>query len=476
MIYIHNTLSGTKEEFKPITKGAVSMYNCGPTVYNTVHIGNLRTFVMDDIIRRVFEYEGYAVTQVMNSTDVDDKTIRNSIAEKKTLLEFTRHYEALFLADIHTLNILTPHHFLRATEHIKEMIDMIIALLEKGIAYPTKDGIYFSIGMFPEYGKLAGIKLTDEVRERIANDEYEKENPRDFALWKFYSQGDGEVFWEASFGKGRPGWHIECSAMSISALGSTFDIHTGGIDNIFPHHVNEIAQSEAATGKHFVNYWIHGAFMNVNDEKMAKSKGNFLKLADLEEAGISPLAFRYWLLTSHYRSQVNFSLEAVRGAQNAFIRLIEAFIDYSTVEHIHDDHHHHHAQVAEHAGGMVNYRAQFKKAVTDDFNMPEAVALVWKLIKDPTIEHSEKSALMLDFDKVLGLGLAGVLEMTKNETEIPTDIPVEVTTLLEAREEARKGKEWDKADALRKEIESRGYKVKDTETGAKLVSDRGVAR
>ncbi|MDP3962386.1 MAG: cysteine--tRNA ligase, partial [bacterium] len=357
---IFNTLSGEKEEFKPIKEGSVGIYNCGPTVYDTAHIGNLRTLVMYDIVRRVFEYEGYTVTQVMNITDVDDKTIRRSREESKSLEEVTRHYENLFLEDIHSMNILTPHQILRATGHIKEMIEMISILLEKGIAYPTKDGVYFSIGMFPEYGKIANIKLDAEVRERIAKDEYEKENPRDFALWKFWTEADGAAVWEAPFGKGRPGWHIECSAMAIKALGDTIDIHAGGSDLLFPHHTNEIAQSEAVTGRKFVNCWMHGAFMNVNDEKMAKSKGNFLKLADLQDAGISPLAFRYWLLTSHYRSPVNFSIEAVQAGQNAFIRLIEAFLDFSTEPVIHDDHHHHaHLE-------QIDYKSEFKKAVTDD--------------------------------------------------------------------------------------------------------------
>ncbi|HEY4494779.1 MAG TPA: cysteine--tRNA ligase, partial [Candidatus Paceibacterota bacterium] len=311
-IYIFNTFSQKKEEFIPIKKGHASMYTCGPTVYDTAHIGNLRTFVMNDIFRRVFEYEKYTVTHVMNSTDIDDKTIKRSQSENKDLLQFTRYYENLFLKDIETLNIIVPHRFLRATEHIKEMIEMISILLEKGVAYPTKDGIYFSIGMFKEYGKLAKIKLDAEVRERIINDEYEKENPRDFALWKFWVKEDGEVAWDATFGKGRPGWHIECSAMATWALGPTIDIHTGGIDLIFPHHTNEIAQSEAATGVPFVHYWLHTAFMNVNEEKMAKSKGNFIKLDDIKSAGISPLSFRYWLLTAHYRTPINFSLDAVQ--------------------------------------------------------------------------------------------------------------------------------------------------------------------
>lgn len=456
---VYNTLSGKKEEFKPIKAGQVGIYNCGPTVYDTAQIGNFRSFIMADLVRRTFEYEGYVVNQVMNITDVDDKTIKRSREEHKSLEELTRHYETLFIADMHSLNILTPHKLLRARDHVKEMIDMTANLLEKGIAYPTKDGIYFSIGMFPEYGKLANLKLDGQVRERIAKDEYEKENPRDFALWKFNAPEDGEVTWEAPFGKGRPGWHIECSAMSTKALGSTIDIHTGGTDLIFPHHTNEIAQSEAATGKKFVNYWIHGAFMNINGEKMAKSKGNFIKLKDLEELGVSPIAFRYWLLTSHYRSPIDFSLEAVKGAQTAFIRLIEAFIDLSNSKIDLLAHNHKYQENEE----EIDYKKEFKKVIIDDFNTPEAVALVWKLIKDPHVDPKEKSSLLLDFDRVLGLGLSGVLEMTKGE-----ETPPEVVALAETREEARASQEWDKADALRKEIEARGYVVKDNEEGYKL--------
>jgi cysteinyl-tRNA synthetase len=458
-ITIYNTLSQKKEEFKPIKKGHVGIYNCGPTVYDFAHIGNFRTFVTYDIIRRVFEYEKYEVNQVMNSTDVDDKTIRRSHEEKKTLIEFTRHYETMFLADLHSLNILTPTQFMRATDNIQEMIALISTLLEKKVAYVAKDGVYYSISQFPTYGDFAHLKIENGTRERVANDEYDKENPRDFALWKFQTDESEDAVWDAPFGKGRPGWSIECSAMAIKALGETIDIHMGGTDHIFPHHTNEIAQSEAATGKQFAHYWVHAAFLNVNDEKMAKSKGNFFKLKDLEEFGISPIAYRYWLLTSHYRSQVNFTLDAVKGAQNAFIRLVEAFIDFSVAEHIHDDHHHHHAEVAE----PMDYRAEFGKIVTDDFNMPEAVALVWKLVKDPAIEPKEKSSLMLDFDKVLGLGLAPILEMAKAAAE--EGLPAEITALVSAREEARAAKDFAKADALRKEIETRGYMLKDTDDG-----------
>ncbi len=451
-LHIHNTMSGQKEEFKPLEEKKVGIYSCGPTVYDTAHIGNLRTYVSNDLIRRIFEYNGFFVKHVMNLTDIDDKTIRRSQEKKISLEELTRHYETLFLADLHSMNILTPNRVLRATDHIKEMVEMISILLEKGTAYITKDGVYYSIGLFKDYGKLAKLKIeatdSSKLQERITNDEYEKENPRDFALWKFYTEADGDVFYDAPFGKGRPGWHIECSAMSTWALGPTIDVHVGGTDHIFPHHTNEIAQSEAATGKHFVNYWMHCAFMNVNDDKMAKSKGNFMKLADLEDAGISPLAYRYWLLTSHYRSQVNFTIDAVKAAQTAFIRFIETFIRLGEVvnEHIHAH------------GDPRDYRAEFLAKINDDFNTPEALALTWELIKDHSVEAREKIALMLDFDRVFGLGLKAVMEMKNEEKE---NIPAEITLLAEARKMARDNKEWDKADALRKEIENRGFGIKD---------------
>jgi len=459
-INIYNTLTSKKEEFKPLIKDKVGIYNCGPTVYDTAHIGNLRTYVMGDIIRRVFEYNDYFVTQVMNITDVDDKTIRRSKEQKISLEELTRHYETLFLADLHSMNVLTPNKLLSARDHVKDMIEMISILLESDFAYQSKDGIYFSIGKSKNYGQLAKLKIlaTDSstLQERINNDEYEKENPRDFALWKFHTEEDGDVVWEAPFGNGRPGWHIECSAMATRALGPTIDIHTGGSDLIFPHHTNEIAQSEAATGKTFANYWMHGAFMNVHDEKMAKSKGNFLKLADIEDAGISPIAYRYWLLTSHYRTPVNFTIDAVKAAQNAYIRLIETFVRMQDVSSGHE-HEHIHA-----SANPRDYKTEFLVKINDDFNMPEAVALIWELIKDHEMEAKDKVALMLDFDKVLGLGLHAVVDIQKEE------IPMEITVLAEAREEARKAKEFEKADALRKEIESRGFEIKDGAKGFEL--------
>jgi len=468
-IFLHNTLSGKKEVFKPIKAGKVGIYNCGPTVYDTAHIGNLRTFVMDDIVRRVFEYNDFEVTQVMNLTDVDDKTIRRAREEKKSLTDLTRHYEKAFIDDIHALNILTPTKLLRATENTDGMISLISKLLEKGFAYKADDGVYMSIEKIKGYGELAHVKLAAEKKSRISNDEYDKESPQDFALWKFESDlekpkgnvpprkahregNQDEISWPAPFGRGRPGWHIECSAMAMSVLGETIDIHTGGTDLIFPHHTNEIAQSESATGKPFVHYWVHGGFMNVRDEKMAKSKGNFLKLVDLEESKISPLAFRYWLLTAHYRSMVNFSLEAVMAAQNAFIRLAEAFIGFKTDK-----------------AGVIdgNFQEKFRTAINDDLNMPEAVALAWQLIKDHHLSPADKRATLLDFDRVFGLGLSAVEALDDSPASIES-LPPDIFALSEARDEARKAKDWQKSDALRKEIENRGYEVKDTDDGSIL--------
>jgi len=521
-IHLYNTLSGKKELFKPIKIGRVGIYNCGPTVYDSAHIGNLRTFVMDDIVRRVFEYNDFEVTQVMNITDVDDKTIRRATQEHKPLKDLTMFYEKAFLDDIHALNILTPNKLLRATENIDGMISLISKLIEKGFAYKADDGVYMSIEKVKGYGELAHLKLATEKKSRIANDEYDKESPQDFALWKYEGKEskeqraklaldsdrgskneekkeienrneevtsgaiprdrgslrastarvgeifqqknvrapetlgslslDNEVSWPAPFGRGRPGWHIECSVMAMKELGETIDIHTGGTDLVFPHHTNEIAQSESATGKPFVHYWLHGGFMNVQDEKMSKSKGNFLKLADLEDNKISPLAFRYWLLTAHYRSVVNFSLEAVLAAQNAFIRLAEAFIGLKSDK-----------------AGVIdgNFQEKFRAVINDDLNMPEAVALTWQLIKDHHLSPADKRATLLDFDRVFGLSLSAVAKLDDSPTSIES-LPPDIFALSETRDEARKAKDWQKSDALRKEIESRGYEVKDTEEGSVL--------
>ncbi len=444
-IKLYNTLSKKIEIFKPLKEGAVSMYSCGPTVYDTPHIGNYRTFVMNDLLRRVFEYNDYSVTQIMNITDVDDKTIKRSSDEGVPLKEITEKYEKLFIDGLKSLNILLPHKLLRATDNIQEMIDLVEILLKNGSAYKADDGIYMSIEKVKNYGKLAGIDLTKEgsfSKERIVNDEYDKNNTRDFALWKFKSENDGENYWKAPFGEGRPGWHIECSAMAMKELGPTIDIHTGGADLIFPHHTNEIAQSESATGKKFVDYWMHGAFMTMSEDKMSKSKGNIIKLENFENETISPLSYRYWLLTAQYRSPIDFTYSAVRAAQNALIRLISTLSGYP-----------------EDGAIIPAYNERFLAYINDDLDLPKAVALSWDLLKDDKYSDADKRATILDFDRIFGLNLDAVRNIEEEK------IPAEVTALAEARKEARKNKEWKKADALRKEIESRGFTVMDTEAG-----------
>ncbi|MBU6231990.1 cysteine--tRNA ligase [Patescibacteria group bacterium] len=446
-IKLYNTFSRTIETFKPQKAGRVSMYQCGPTVYDTPHIGNYRTFVMDDLIRRVFEYNGYEVDQVMNVTDVDDKTIRRSREEGTPLHELTSRYEKLFVSGLEALEILPPKHLLRATENIGAMVELISDLLAKGAAYKADDGVYMDISKVAGYGQLAHIDSGRISKERISNDEYDKENAHDFALWKFKTDEGSDAVWEAPFGAGRPGWHIECSAMSMKALGPTLDLHTGGMDLIFPHHTNEIAQSETATGKPFANYWMHGGFMTIKEEKMAKSKNNFLKLEDLESERISPLAFRYWLLTAHYRSPIDFTLEAVKSAQNALIRLMSVI------------------GIQPEGGKAIQaYKDRFLGFVNDDLNTPKAVALTWELLKDGSQPDADKRATILDFDRVFGLRLASGPRFHAS----PADIPAEITALAEAREEARRTKDWKKADALRSEIESRGFRISDKPKGYSL--------
>lgn len=447
-IVIYNTLSRQKETFKPINPGKVTMYHCGPTVYNTPHIGNYRTFVMNDIIRRVFEYNDYNVNQAMNVTDVDDKTLRGSREAGVSLLEFTRKYEKLFIEELESLNILLPHHITRATEYIDEMIRLISDLLAKDYAYIADDGVYLAIDKVKDYGQLAQLDLTKITKSRITNDDYNKENPRDFSLWKFKTPEDSDVSWQTPFGEGRPGWHIECSAMAMKVLGETIDIHSGGVDLLFPHHTNEIAQSQCSTGKTFVNYWIHGEFINISNEKMAKSAGNFFKLNDLIDKAISPLAYRYWLLTAHYRSPVNFTYEAVGASQNALIKMIKIVMNYPK-------------------GGSIikDYKEKFLSFINDDLNIPKALALAWELIGDDKQNDADKRATLVDFDRVFGLKLDSVPE-TQNEI-----IPEEIVALSEAREQARKAKDWEKADALRSEIENRGFTVSDNKDGGVTIHE-----
>ena len=447
---LYNTLTRQIEEFTPLDPHGkkVTMYNCGPTVYNRVHIGNIRAFLLADILRRTLTFMGYEVRQVMNITDIDDKTINGSQAAGQSLVDFTRKYEAVFFQDLEKMNILRPTITPRATEHISEMIAMIEILLAKELAYKADDGVYFDVAKPQDYGALAQLEKRTGTRARIKNDEYDKENAQDFALWKFYAPEDGDVFWEAPFGKGRPGWHIECSAMSVKYLGETLDIHTGGIDLIFPHHTKEIAQSERCTDKQFVRYFVHNGFINVSNEKMAKSKGNFLTLGDIEERDISPLAFRYWLLTASYRTQVNFTWEALEGAQRAYDDLRKKIFEKQ-----------HPAPPTSLPTIIVD---ELESRLCADLNTAALIAWVQSLVQKQ--EHLGQSIEMIRrADEVLGLDLLGYVPEN-------IEITTELQKLLDDRQTARDAKNYTESDRLRDKIKKMGYEVKDTTEGQTLTS------
>lgn len=443
----YNTLSRSKEEFSPIDASEVKMYSCGPTVYNYPHIGNYRAYIFADILKRVLFYNDYKVRHIMNVTDIDDKTIRDSQKAGKSLKEFTEFYTEEFFKDVKSLNILEPTKFTKATDYIDEMVEIIEKLLEKKLAYKSDDGsVYFDIKKFPNYGKLSGLVLEEQKENaagRLKNDEYEKENAQDFALWKAWGEKDGNVFWETSLGKGRPGWHIECSAMVFKNLGEQIDIHTGGVDNIFPHHENEIAQSEGATDKQFVKYWMHNEWVLVDQKKMAKSEKNFYLLSDLKDKGVDPIAYRFWLLMANYRTRVNFNWDALLGAETALKRLYNLYLDLGT----------------ETGQTHLEYQNKFKEFVNDDLDTPRALALLWDVMKDENMTNADKRATILDFDKVLGLGF----EKIKADV-----IPEEVVVLVSEREQARTNKDFQKSDELRAQINSLGYEVKDTGEGQKV--------
>ncbi len=440
----YNTLSKNIEVFKPINEKSVGLYTCGPTVYNYAHIGNFRAYLFGDTVKRALLYSGYSVNHIMNLTDVDDKTIRDSQSINKTLEEFTVFYANEFKNDSTKLNILPPTKYTRAVEHINQMVSLIEKLIEKGFAYKSEDGsIYFNVRKDSNYGQLSPITISEQKENaagRISKDEYEKDNANDFALWKSWTESDGDVFWNTTLGKGRPGWHIECSAMSMEYLGETFDIHTGGVDLIFPHHENEIAQSECATNKKFVNYWMHNEWVMVEGKKMAKSAGNFVTLQTIIERGINPLAFRMLMLMSHYKSPANFTWDALEGAETALKRLSNHFLDLGQYT----------GKVSE------KYKKEFKEHVENDLNTPLALATVWELVKDTEINNADKKATLLDFDSVLGLGLDKIQK---------EEIPENILEIAKEREEARKEKNWQKSDELRNKIRDMGYELKDESSG-----------
>ncbi len=454
----YNTLTKKKEEFIPLKNGKVGLYTCGPTVYDYAHLGNFRAYIFEDLLHRYLEYKGYQVTQVMNITDVDDKTIKGAKEKGTTLSEYTKKYEEAFFEDIETLKIKKANYYPRATEHIKEMANLVKRLLKKNYAYEKDGSIYFSIKKFPDYGKLSGVDLSQMKEGRRSDlDEYQKEDIKDFCLWK--AGKEGEPSWETEVGKGRPGWHIECSAMSMKYLGESFDLHTGGIDNIFPHHENEIAQSEAGTDKKFVNYWLHCAYLLVNNEKMAKSKGNFYTLRYLLDKGYNPLSIRYLLLSTHYRAPLNFTFENLKGAENSLRRLLDfknrlknATIKEKYNQSLHQD--------------ILNAKKNFEESLDDDLNISSALSAIFNLVKETNIvlekqdlnkkNTSDVLQTLNDFDKVLGL-----LE------EKSVSLNKECQDLIKEREEARKRKDFKKADEIRKKLLNKGIVLEDTKEGTR---------
>ena len=461
MLRIYNTLTRQKEDFTPIHEGKAYMYSCGPTVYNYAHIGNLRTYIFMDLFRRTLKYDGYKLKGVMNITDVghllsdgdtgEDKMQKASREQKKSPWEIAAYYTDVFFTDLKKLNIGKPEIIAKATDHIQEMIDYVQKLVEKGYGYEIDDGIYFDIGKFPGYGKLSRLNLEEQQAGARVEVNSQKRHPADFALWK-KAEPEHIMQWPSPWGMGYPGWHIECSAMSLKYLGMPFDIHTGGVDHIPVHHENEIAQNEALTGKKSVNYWVHGEFMLVNNGKMSKSLGNTYRISDLEERGYKALDFRYFCLNTHYRKKLNFTFEGLDAAKAAYARLLAQVYKHKTAKASGD------TALAE------KYLEQFRLAIDDDLNVPLALGILWTMMKETPSKELYTAAL--EFDKVLGLDLDKA-EAPKEE-EQKTEAPQEVIALCEERKAAKAAKDWAKADKLRADIAAMGYTVVDTKDGYKV--------
>jgi cysteinyl-tRNA synthetase len=480
-LILFNTLTGKKEPFIPLHPPQVTMYNCGPTVYSYAHIGNLRSYVFADILRRTLEYNGYQVKQVINITDVghlvgdgdegEDKIESEAKLKKTTVDGIATFYTDAFRKDLHALNIQDPAYFPRATAFINEQIALIQKLEANGYAYRISDGIYFDTSKFKEYGKLGNIDLKgQEAGARVAINP-EKRSPHDFALWKFSPklQSPNEKRlqeWDSPWGVGFPGWSIECSAMASSLLGKTIDIHTGGIDHIPVHHNNEIAQSEGANSVQFVRYWLHNAFISIDGQKISKSIGNVIQLDEIMKKGIDPLAYRYWLLGGSYHTSMNFTWEALTASQSAYERLITAIASLqksiigASPESIAND-------------KAPEYADAFAAAIDDDLNTPRALALMWDLLKDNHVSSVRKLALVSDFDRVLGLNLI----MKSAEARIKgltgvqdAALPDAVKILISKRAEARKNKDWQRSDVLRDEIVKAGFTLRDEADGSQSLS------
>ncbi|WP_157147714.1 cysteine--tRNA ligase [Brachyspira pilosicoli] len=465
MIKFYNSLTRQKEEFKPMNEKEVGMYSCGPTVYNYAHIGNFRAYIFSDLVRRVLEDYGYNVKLVMNLTDVDDKTIRNSKENHISLSEYTKKYKEAFFEDIKTLRIKPATVNPSATEHINEMIDIIKLLEKNGHTYEADGSIYFKISTFPEYGELTNLdkqELKEGASGRVSSDEYDKENASDFVLWKAYTEEDGDVYWDSPFGKGRPGWHIECSAMSCKYLGKHFDIHTGGVDNKFPHHENEIAQNEAAFNEKFVNYWLHCEHLIVDGEKMSKSKGNFYTLRDLLNKGLSAEAIRYSLMNSHYRKQLNFTIEGINQSQSAIDRVNDLIFRLKDVNKTDADDS---AVMKE----LEEANKNFFESIYDDLNVSEALGVFFSFIKSinisfDSINVSSRDAIIKFIERVNNI--INCFNMN-GEKEIESSEEEKINKLIEERTLAKKEKNYKRADEIRDELNSMGIEIMDTPNGVR---------
>jgi cysteinyl-tRNA synthetase len=458
-VRFYNTLTRSVEEFVPREPGKVGMYTCGPTVYNRAHIGNFRTFLFSDLVKRYLRYRGYDVTWVMNFTDIDDRTIAGSQKEGIPMREFTERYTKIFLEDRDLLGIEPANVYPKATEHIPEMVELVKCLHARNLAYQTDGSHYFRVAAFTDYGKLARLDVEGlQQVERVAGDDYAKQDSRDFALWKGYEPVDGDVYWETEIGKGRPGWHLECSAMSLKYLGEEFDIHLGGVDLIFPHHQNEIAQTEGCTGHRLARYWLHSEFLMIDADKMSKSLGNIYSISDVIDKGWTPREIRFALMGTHYRQQLNFTLDVLQAARNSLER-IDAFLR--------------NLEFAAGAGGeteaeamLVRCENQFQAGLDNDFNYAEAVAAIFNLIREGNSLIAEGKVGPSEAKQIQAVlsRFNGVLDYIYPKQSLDsTDDQIE--DLIRAREEARKQKQWAEADRLRDVLASRGIILEDRAGG-----------
>jgi len=486
-LFFYNTMTRNTDEFVPLVPNEVGMYACGPTVYNYAHIGNLRTYIFEDILRRALEFAGYSVKHVMNITDVghltddqdegEDKMVKSSRETGKTVWEIADFYIQAFFSDTDRLNILRPTVSCRATEHIDTMIELIRRLEEKGHTYQAGGNVYFSIDSFPEYGRLGRLKL-DDLREGARIDvDTQKKNPKDFVLWFTKSKFDNHIMeWDSPWGRGYPGWHIECSAMSMKYLGEQFDIHCGGTDHIQVHHTNEIAQSEAATGKKWVNYWMHAEFLIDDTGKMSKSKGDFLTLNLLTEKGYDPMDYRYFCLGGHYRSQLRFSFESLEAARKSRLNLYERIARLELEKEENESRNREERAgaaetdaaafsdeivISEAAEEVMN---EFRTHLAQDLGMPRCLSVLWQAVKHKTLTPSEKLRLVYEMDSVLGLKLDEAASVTAGQTK-QEELPLELKELIQEREEARKQKDYSRADTIRDILLQRGIELKDTPSG-----------